>query len=498
MKEHVEKQNQPQQQGSTDAARSVAEPLAANQTQEQVLYLQRTIGNQAVLRLFGMNTAGGVADSKPSVTGIPAPGQEGVSQLIQRKASGEGNSVSESNSVASNNSTALSTESAGPEDSKQASAAEGEPKKLRVADVRYDAQGQPLDTKLSAAEQKRLAELLAKLQNDDPKFYAEIENEDLVVTVGSLPEGNVGKNLLSSRKENPLIHSKMRWFLFDKSGEDPSKGPPSPPTDAWLAAFKLFTETYSETEQKKMKDEKETRLDVKYSGVLILDLAQIDEQQKVYEKEYEAYKNKSFDTPGAKPEKPQSAMGTLRHEAGHLIFEKAFAFDKLGDFNPSKPLPETMKSQVATGSHSKNIKTEVALLSEYAAESVDDPLTGKPDKEEKYEPFDREKFMEENDPKFGVAGYHDLDGKEQTPTGFGVRLAENLTLVAAKKTAGNLKAALNVPVFLLTVLKPKTEQRLFNLFILEGAEKESVREQLDKLKTAPELANYKDKPVVAY
>ncbi len=429
-----------------------------------------------------MNAAGRGADSNTSATtGHSLP--HGDSQLIQREVSVKDNSVGPS------------TGNAEPGAAQQGMPPTDEPKRLRIADAWYDSQGQPLPINLSAAGKQRLDIMLAKLQKDDPKFYAEIEKEDLVVTLGTLAPGNVGRHVLSVQQKS-LPYSEMRAFLFEHSGADPSQGPPNPPTEPWLKAVDEFRNTYSEAEQLKMSTTKAFR--VSFSSVLILDLDQIDKQQKVYEKEYQEYKNRSFSSPGVKPELPQSAMGTLRHEAGHLVFERAIFYDKFGNPLPSKTLPESLRSEVEKGSHSENIRTDMELLSEYAAEGLDDPIAGKPGDPEEFEPFDIDKFREENDPKFGVGGYHDIDGGEQTPSGFGVLVAQEQRLIIAKQTARALKAVADEPMFLLTVLKPKTEQRLFNVLILEGADRESVRDKFDQLKKIPALANYKESTIVAY
>jgi hypothetical protein len=130
------------------------------------------------------------------------------------------------------------------------------------------------------------------------------------------------------------------------------------------------------------------------------------------------------------------------------------------------------------------------LLSEYAAEGAEQQQVS--------QPFNMPQFLEENDPRFGVGGYHDFDGNEQAPAGFGVRMATGLTLVVAKQTARDLMAIPVEPVFLLTVPNPKKEQRRFDVLMLMVADKKSVQDAFDKLKSdSPALARYKSS-VVAY
>ena len=55
MRTHAQKQNKPQQQSSHNIRRSSAKPLAASPIAHPILHLQRTIGNQAIQRLFRAN-----------------------------------------------------------------------------------------------------------------------------------------------------------------------------------------------------------------------------------------------------------------------------------------------------------------------------------------------------------------------------------------------------------------------------------------------------------
>ena len=52
MKGYAQKQSKPQQEASPDISRSSAQPLTTSQTVHQILYLQRTVGNQTVQRLL--------------------------------------------------------------------------------------------------------------------------------------------------------------------------------------------------------------------------------------------------------------------------------------------------------------------------------------------------------------------------------------------------------------------------------------------------------------
>ncbi len=58
MKVHAQKQDQPQQQASSDNTRPTSQPHAASQAVHPLMQLQRTLGNQAVQRLLHANAEG--------------------------------------------------------------------------------------------------------------------------------------------------------------------------------------------------------------------------------------------------------------------------------------------------------------------------------------------------------------------------------------------------------------------------------------------------------
>jgi hypothetical protein len=357
------------------------------------------------------------------------------------------------------------------------------PPKLRIADVRYDAAGQPLEEPLAPADKARLQALVDKLKTDDPAFYAAIENEDVVVTAATLPPDNVGKHLLNVTQSTRTM-SKLRWLVVELGGIDLSQGIDMS-SDAWKKGVELFQQAYPDSQQQNaLATEDETRTTATFSSVLMLDLAQIEAREDAYRTELERTRSTSART----PEAPQSALATLRHEAGHLLFERVIGYDNAGNALPATPLTGSLKSQVEKHSGDEDIATDVELLSEYAAEGV----------EQMNAPFDMAKFQEENDPRFGVSGYHDVDGNVQAPTGFGVRMARGLTLVAAKAVARKLGAVAPGAVFLLTVPKPAAEQRLFDVLMLMGPDKKTVRDTFDLLYADhPELQKYKSS-IAAY
>jgi hypothetical protein len=310
-------------------------------------------------------------------------------------------------------------------------------KTLRLAEFQYDSNGQPLTIPLSAADKTRLIGLLAKLKKDDPAFYGAIENEDVIVTRGTLSGDTFGLTIRGTRTRR--------------------------------------------------EDTPEARvIDVTFSNVLILDLEKIEKREKLYSDEYDKYRIAGFGEP---PKKPQSAFVTLRHEAGHILFERTFHYDESGNERASTPLPASLKSKTEVGSGDEDIKTDMQLLSEYAAEGAEAQAPG--------EKFNLTNFIAENDPRFGVDGYHDSEGNAQTPTGFGIRVANGLTLIVAKQTARELKAAQVEPVFLLTVPNPEKEQRRFDVITLLFQDKTSATDALGKLENNA-LGKYKKPKVVAY
>ncbi|HVZ39422.1 MAG TPA: hypothetical protein VHI13_09105 [Candidatus Kapabacteria bacterium] len=357
-----------------------------------------------------------------------------------------------------------------------------EPKKLRTAEVEYDPDGNALkDRPLSEEVRNRLADLLQKLKEDDPTFYEAIENEDVVVTRGSLPENNIGRHIMHVT-QTTREKSKLYWFLVDQSKADLSKGEPNPDSAEWQGAIEQLMKTYPErSRQDALAAQMETRV-IKgtFSSVIILDIDQIDKRQEEYRTERAKYMEMFQGIP---PTEPPSALGTLRHEAGHLLFERAIQYDNLGNPLPSKPLDAKLKQQVEQNSYDNAIATDMDLLSEYAAESVG--------RRKDAVPFNLATFKEENDPRFGVGGYHDVDGAQQLPAGFGVRVATGLALIAAKEIARAVKVTPDVPVYLLTVPHPETEQRRFAVFMLRGNDRKTVRNDFNNLKGRyPALATY--------
>jgi hypothetical protein len=300
---------------------------------------------------------------------------------------------------------------------------------LRIAAVRYDPQGNPLSEKLSEFDRARVQALLDGLQAADPGLFAAIQGQDILVATGELPEGQAGAHLLSFQVTPP--------------------GPAS------------------------------------FSSVLVLDLDEIYEaQQAANAGNLESALGPSVDA----PRPPQSALATLRHELGHLLFQRAVQFDQLARPLPETPLPEPLQTRVEARSRDESITTDVGLLSEFAAEAVEQPGAG----------FSMAGFTEENDPRFGIGGYHDVDGNAQAPTGFGVRMARGLTLIAAKQAAREIMASVPGPVFLLTVPTPAAEQRLFDVLMLTGPDRKAVREAFDALRTAHPALEKFEAGVVAY
>ncbi|MBS1911266.1 MAG: hypothetical protein JST22_04715 [Bacteroidetes bacterium] len=364
-----------------------------------------------------------------------------------------------------------------------------EPKKLRIADVEYDANGIPLkDRPLSDEVRSRLTDLLQKLRKDDPTFYEAIENEDVIVTCGTLPENNIGRQHMSVG-QIMVERSKLYWYLVDQSKTDLSKGEPDTNSTEWQQAVEQFMKAYPErSRQEELAAQMETRvIRGTFSSVIILDIDQIDRRQEEYRREREKY----TDTyQGIAPTEPPSVLGTLRHEAGHLLFERAILYDNLGNPLPSKPLDPALKKQVEENSYDKTIATDMELLDEYAAESVG--------RRKNAVPFDLAMFKEENDPRFGVGGYHDAEGTQQSPAGFGVCVATGRTLIAAKKIARALKATVDVPVYLRTVPHPETEQRLFDVLMLKGNDRKTVRNEFNNLKSSFPLLSKYSSVVVKY
>gem|GEM_PF-5899356 len=372
------------------------------------------------------------------------------------------------------------------------------PAGLRIGEVRHDPQGKPLAEPLTAEEKARLQALLDKLKMDDPAFHAAIENENVVVTAATLPEGNVGRHLLTVEQETRTM-ARLRWLVVELGGIDLSQGPLDMQSEAWKKGVELVQQKYPD-QLEALSAQQETRpVRAAFSSVLMMDLAQIDAREKAYQEALEQGRSASRPAPPEKPRKsgkqpavpaspvepaplpqpPQSALATLRHEAGHLLFERVIGYDKVGNALTKTTLPEPLASQVAEHSGDEEITTDVELLSEYAAEGVEQ-MNG---------PFDRAAFAEENDPRFGVGGYHDVDGDAQAPTGFGVRIATGLTLLGAKATARELGAL--GPVFLLTVPDPAAERRRFDVLMLSAPDEKTALDTFTRLKTDhPEVAKY--------
>jgi hypothetical protein len=150
--------------------------------------------------------------------------------------------------------------------------------------------------------------------------------------------------------------------------------------------------------------------------------------------------------------KTQSAFDTLKHEAGHFLFETKFVADR----RASPPLPRSLKT-TASQHFGEQVQTEMDLITEFAAESVEALGAGAT--------FNPALLSGEFDPKFGISGYRDEQGNTLTPNGWGWRFLEKLSLLDGKKKAQDLKTQGLSPITLETDFSLVDERRFFYLWL---------------------------------
>ena len=89
--------------------------------------------------------------------------------------------------------------------------------------------------------------------------------------------------------------------------------------------------------------------------------------------------------------------------------------------------------------------------------------------------------MEEFDPLFGIDGYRQIDGTRSSPTGFGIRVAKDLTLLDAKSKYRTLEQAGIRPLFLKTVVFIDKWLRTFEVLTGEFPDKKAAKTQTSLL-----------------
>ena len=305
---------------------------------------------------------------------------------------------------------------------------------FRLAPVAYDKVGQPLSDALTQDEVAKLQALKDAVQSGNPTLYSRVENENILLSRATLfteekdvpiqPEGagpsavipvsgqeksvfvESGK-LFANFKKEPKERYEAEWWAFDRAGGDCLKGI-YPTAAEEEKAWEQLESSVSPADFKKMNSTRETRncQDKSEASVVVLDLDRIAKQK-------------------------EDPVQVLQHELGHFIYLQNV---KLVDAtNPGFPVFAPVSAAVAKAlkamGYDQIISDEADLLTEIAARQM-----------ENKQQFDEASFMEEFDPLFGIDGYRQIDGSRSSPTGFGIRVAKDLTLLDAKNKYQDFRA----------------------------------------------------------